>query len=81
MSHANDTPDTPVPDVPPKVAPENVTLRSQPRPVTRLNRCMLAVLAGGLATAVLDRATRPAGARHRQPGSGAAAVSATFLSA
>jgi type IV secretion system protein VirB10 len=56
MSHANDTPDTPdsaVSDVPPKVAPENVTLRSQPRAVTRLNRRMLAVLAGGLATAVL----------------------------
>jgi len=53
MSQANNAPDTPVPDVPPKVAPENVTLRSQPRPVTRLNRRMLAVLAGGLATAVL----------------------------
>jgi len=55
MSQANNAPDTPdsaVPDVPPKVAPENVTLRSQPRPVTRLNRRMLAVLAGGLATAV-----------------------------
>ena len=56
MSQANNAPDTPdsaVPDVPPKVAPENVMLRSQPRPVTRLNRRMLAVLAGGLATAVL----------------------------
>lgn len=56
MSQANNAPDTPdsaVPDVPPKVAPKNVTLRSQPRPVTRLNRRMLAVLAGGLATAVL----------------------------
>lgn len=56
MSHANnvpDAPDTAVPDVPPKVAPENVTLRSQPRPVTRLNRRMLAVLAGRLATVVL----------------------------
>lgn len=53
MSHANNAPDAPVPDVPPKVAPENVTLRSQPRPVTRLNRRMLAILAGGLATAVL----------------------------
>ena len=53
MSQANNAPDTSVPDVPPKVAPENVTLRSQPRPVTRLNRRMLAVLAGGLATAVL----------------------------
>ena len=56
MSQANNAPDTPdsaVPDVPPKVAPENVTLRAQPRPVTRLNRRMLAVLVGGLATAVL----------------------------
>lgn len=53
MSQANNTPDTPAPDVPPKVAPENVTLRSQPRPVTRLNRRMLAVLAGGVAAAVL----------------------------
>lgn len=53
MSQANNAPGTPVPDVPPKIAPENVTLRSQPRPVTRLNRRMLAVLAGGLATAVL----------------------------
>ncbi|KLD79523.1 TrbI/VirB10 family protein [Xanthomonas hyacinthi] len=49
----DDTADIPVPDVPPKVAPENVTLRAQPRPVTRLNRRMLAVLAGGLSVAVL----------------------------
>lgn len=47
------TADVPVPDVPPKAAPENVTLRAQPRPVTRLNRRMLATLAGGLAVAVL----------------------------
>lgn len=52
MSH-DDTADIPVPDVPPKVAPENVTLRAQPRPVTRLNRRMLAMLAGGLSVAVL----------------------------
>jgi len=39
--------------MPPKVAPENVALRATPRPVTRLNRRMLAVLAGGLAAAVL----------------------------
>ena len=37
----------------PKLAPEHVALRAQPRPVTRLNRRMLAVLAGGVATAVL----------------------------
>lgn len=41
--------------VPPagKVPPETVTLRAQPRPVTRLNRRTLAVLAGGLSAAVL----------------------------
>ena len=53
MNQANNTTDTPVPEMPPKVAPENVTLRSQSRPVTRLNRRMLAVLVGGLATDVL----------------------------
>lgn len=36
-----------------KVAPEAVALRAQPRPVTRLNRRMLAILAGGLAATVL----------------------------
>lgn len=49
----NDTPDMPVPDAAPKVAPENVALRAQPRPVTRLNRRTLAILTGGLAIAVL----------------------------
>ena len=45
--------DIPVPDMLPKAAPENVLLRAQPRPVTRLNRRMLAALAGGLSVAVL----------------------------
>ncbi len=36
-----------------KVAPESVALRASPRPVTRLNRRMLAVGAGTLAAAVL----------------------------
>ena len=49
----DDTSDLPVPDVPPKAAPEDVTLRAQPRAVTRLNRRMLAALAGGLSVAVL----------------------------
>lgn len=49
----NDTPDMPVPNAAPKVTPENVALRAQPRPVTRLNRRTLAILAGGLAVAVL----------------------------
>jgi len=43
----------PQPEPSPKVAPEQVALRAQPRPVARLNRRMLAVLAGGVATAVL----------------------------
>jgi len=47
------TPDQPQPEPSPKVAPEQVALRAQPRPVTRLSRRMLAVLAGGLGTAVL----------------------------
>jgi len=45
--------DRPAPGAAPKLAPEQVALRAQPRPVTRLNRRMLAVLAGGVATAVL----------------------------
>ncbi|EEE05432.1 TrbI/VirB10 family protein [Burkholderia multivorans] len=49
----DETPDVSIPDPAPKVAPENVTLRAQPRPVTRLNRRTLALLAGGLGAAVL----------------------------
>jgi len=47
------TTDIPEPNMPPKAAPEDVTLRAPPRPVTRLNRRMLAALAGGLSVAVL----------------------------
>ena len=47
------TPNQPPSESSPKLAPEQVALRAQPRPVTRLNRRMLAVLAGGMATAVL----------------------------
>jgi len=36
-----------------KVAPDTVALRAQPRPVTRLNRRILAILVGGLSVAVL----------------------------
>lgn len=43
----------PAADVPPKVTPEQVTLRAQPRPVTRLNRRMLVVMVGCMATALL----------------------------
>ncbi|MDI1349192.1 TrbI/VirB10 family protein, partial [Aquabacterium sp.] len=48
----DDTPDLAAPQVD-KVAPEAVALRAQPRSVTRLNRRTLAILAGGLAVAVL----------------------------
>lgn len=49
----NETPDMPVPDAASKVAPEAMALRAPPRPVTRLNRRTLAILAGGLAVVVL----------------------------
>ncbi|MHA6863735.1 TraB/TrbI/VirB10 family type IV secretion system protein [Ralstonia pseudosolanacearum] len=49
----DETSDMPIPDAAPKVAPENVALRAQPRPVTRLNRRTLAILAGGLAVTVM----------------------------
>ena len=48
----DDTPDLATPQAG-KVAPESVTLRAQPRPVTRLNRRTLAILVGGLSVAVL----------------------------
>lgn len=48
----DDTPDLAAPPAG-KVPPESVALRAQPRPVTRLNRRTLAVLAGGLSAAVL----------------------------
>lgn len=48
----DDTPDLATPQAG-KVAPEAVALRAQPRPVTRLNRRTLAILAGGLSVAVL----------------------------
>lgn len=47
-----DTPDLAAPQVD-KVAPEAVALRAQPRPVTRLNRRTLAILAGGLSVGVM----------------------------
>ncbi|HCE7954207.1 TPA: TrbI/VirB10 family protein [Pseudomonas aeruginosa] len=48
----DDTPDLAAPPAG-KVPPESVALRAQPRPVTRLNRRTLAMLAGGLSAAVL----------------------------
>lgn len=49
----DDTPDLAAPQAAGKIAPEAVALRAQPRPVTRLNRRTLAILAGVLAVAVL----------------------------
>src|SRR5690606_18247421 len=49
----DDTPEVPIPDAAPKVTPESVALRAKPRPVTRLNRRTLAMLAGSLGVAVL----------------------------
>lgn len=53
MSAADNVQHTQSSELPPKVPPESLELRAQPSPVTRLNPRMLAVLAGGLATAVL----------------------------
>lgn len=49
----DETSDAPIPGAAPKVAPKNVALRAQLRPVTRLNRRTLALLTGGLGVAVL----------------------------
>lgn len=49
----DNTPNQPQSEPSPKLAPEQVALRAQPRPVTRLNRRMLAVIAGGVGIAVL----------------------------
>ncbi|MEG8175445.1 conjugal transfer protein TrbI, partial [Xanthomonas hortorum pv. gardneri] len=49
----DDTPDLATPQAAGKIAPEAVALRAQPRPVTRLNRRTLAILAGVLSVAVL----------------------------
>ncbi|WP_028624498.1 TrbI/VirB10 family protein [Pseudomonas sp. Ant30-3] len=48
----DDTPDLATPQAD-KMAPEAVALRAQPRPVTRLNRRTLAILAGGLSVGVM----------------------------
>ncbi|MDL5364240.1 TrbI/VirB10 family protein [Xanthomonas sp. NCPPB 2654] len=49
----DDTPDLAAPQAAGKITPEAVALRAQPRPVTRLNRRTLAIIAGGLSVAVL----------------------------
>ncbi len=50
---AKDDKQTAATSLPPKEAPESLELRAKPRPVTRLNPRMLAVLMGGLSAAVL----------------------------
>ncbi|MBP6895713.1 MAG: TrbI/VirB10 family protein [Pseudacidovorax sp.] len=60
--------DAPAPGTAPKVAPESVALRARPRPVTRLNRRMLAVLAGSLAAAVLGATLWSLQPRQRRAG-------------
>jgi type IV secretory pathway VirB10-like protein len=49
----------------PKVSPESLTLRAQPRPVTRLNRGTLAVVIGVLAAAVLGATIWSLQAQHK----------------
>ncbi|KUY99099.1 MULTISPECIES: TrbI/VirB10 family protein [unclassified Burkholderia] len=64
----DDTPDVSTPDAAPKVAPENMTLRAQPRPVTRLNRRTLALLSGGLGAAVLGATMWSLQPKHQRAG-------------
>lgn len=54
------------PAQPAKVTPESVALRAAPRPVTRLNRRMLAVLVGSLAAAVLGATIWSLQGSHRR---------------
>jgi type IV secretory pathway VirB10-like protein len=68
MSAVDNPQDTQSTELPPKVAPESLELRAQPRPVTRLNPRMLAVLAGGLATAVLGAMLWSLQPQQRRPG-------------
>ena len=55
----------------PKVNPEALALRAPPRPVTRLNRRMLAVLVGGLSAAVLGATLWALSPSRRNPSAGA----------
>ena len=68
MSTTDDIQDAPPSPLPPKVAPESLELRTRPRPVTRLNPRMLAVLAGGLASAVLGAMLWSLQPQQRRPG-------------
>jgi len=64
----DDMSEVPASGMAPKVAPESVALRARPRPVTRLNRRMLAVLAGSLAAAVLGATLWSLQPRQRRAG-------------
>ncbi len=67
----DETPDVPIPDPAPKVAPENVTLRAQPRLVTRLNRRTLALMVGGFGVAVLGATMWSLQPKHSRGGNDA----------
>jgi len=54
--------------LPPKEAPESLELRAKPRPVTRLNPRMLAVVVGGLSAAVLGAMLWSLQPQQRRPG-------------
>ncbi|MGN8006003.1 TrbI/VirB10 family protein [Acidovorax sp. 22279] len=54
----------------PKADPEAMALRASPRPVTRLNRRMLAVLVGGLSAAVLGATLWSLSPARRDRGAG-----------
>jgi type IV secretion system protein VirB10 len=63
---SRDSSNAATPPQPAKVAPESVALRTAPRPVTRLNRRMLAVLVGSLAAAVLGATIWSLQSSHRR---------------
>lgn len=63
---SRDSSNAAAPPQPAKVAPESVALRAAPRPVTRLNRRMLAGLVGSLAAAVLGATIWSLQGSHRR---------------
>ncbi len=63
---SRDSSNAAAPPQPAKVTPESVALRAAPRPVTRLNQRMLAVLVGSLAVAVLGATIWSLQGSHRR---------------
>ena len=63
---SRDSSNAAAPPQPAKVTPESVALRAAPRPVTRLNQRMLAVLVGSLAVAVLGATIWSLQSSHRR---------------